>query len=147
MKSSLPLQVWELIGCGERKDTCNRFTVHSYIHFLWMAGRSHLETLEMATPDQDTDQAPARLLLFVLRNSSLQRLDIRGSCFCARGWDKLAPGLVIGRATLSHPLLRAMLLAPGNFNTWTQAPTEWTYLLYHVLIGTLLGGEEGPQPI
>ena len=131
------------------------FTVQSFIRFLWMAGRSpletpdvaRLETLNVATSEQDTVQAPACLVLFVFCNRSLQRLDIQGSRFFSRGRGKLAPGLVIARAISSHPLSRAMLLAPSNFNTTTQGPTEWTYLLSHMLICTLLGGEEGHRSI
>ena len=63
-----------------------------------MAGRSQLETLDAATPQHDAVQTPTRLLLFVLANMSLQRLDVRGTRFSVRGRDELAPGLVIGKA-------------------------------------------------
>ena len=108
----------------------------------------------MAASDLGTYQAPAQLLLFVLRNRSPQRLDIRvrGIYFCSGergelglGWlqGELAPGSVIGRAIASHPLLRAMLLAPGNFHRSKSAPTEANYLLYHVFTGSLI---KGPWP-
>ena len=103
--------------------SCNHFTIFSYIHFLWMAGRSCLETLDVAASDLGTDQALVRLLLFVLRNRSLQRLDMQGIHFCSGereelglGWlqGELAPGSVIGRTIASHPSLRTILLAPGT---------------------------------
>ena len=59
--------------------------------------------------------------------------------FCATERGELAPDSVIAQAISSHPLLRAMLLAPGNFHRLMPAPMEWNYLLYHVLTGTLLG--------
>ena len=39
--------------------SCNRFTTHSYIQFLWMTVRSRLEILDVVTSEQDTVQAPA----------------------------------------------------------------------------------------
>ena len=44
------------------------FTIRSFIQFLWMDGRSQLETLDAVTPTHDAVQVPARLLLFVLSN-------------------------------------------------------------------------------
>ena len=123
----------------------NSFTIRSFVKFLWMAVRCQLETLDAPTPRHDAIQAPARLLLFVLAIWSLQRLDIRDTRFCVRGRDEIATGLVIVRAISSHPPLRAMVfLAPSHFVTWSPGPTEWSYLLYHMLTNMVLEGEEGP---
>ena len=47
---------------------CNSFTIRSFIKVLCRAGKSQLETLDMATPTRDWVQALARLLLFACWN-------------------------------------------------------------------------------
>ena len=93
-----------------------------YAHLLWMAGRSSLETFDAAIDmSREGIQAPTRLLLFILSNSSLQRLDVRGTIF-GIGMDNGEMNLAsrLSRAITNHPSLRARFLDPTHFQTGTQ---------------------------
>ena len=93
----------------------NNFTIRSFIKSFCRAGRSQLETLDVAASTRYWVWAPACLLFFVLANCLLECLDIMGTQFFVGEDDKLALGSFLGRVISVHPLLRAMSLKLSHF--------------------------------
>ena len=85
-----------------------------YAHLFWMAGRSRLETFDVATDmTQEGICAHTRLLLFVLENRSLQWLDVWGTIF-GIGFDygEMDFNSRLSRAITNHPSLHALFWIP-----------------------------------
>ena len=129
--------LWHLNMCSNATDLLG------FVHLFWMAGRSKLETLDMANMTQQWMCAPTWLLLFVLANRVLRQLDMRGAIF-GTGVDEREVALrsPLSRAITVHPLLHAFFLDPKQYRSAPDRPnTTWTHLLYRALTNEDLGGE------